>query len=239
MYICDHVPEGTELRVVSVFKRAVNLSAPGHWVTVTNAREAGPFRLLHRGHDFRELFSIDERCQWENGCLCSKNLRVYGELAAGPKLNAIQCAVKPEGIARLQALIPSTADPLELEVLLRFKHFIEGDKLDGLDKLLGFGRGLTPDGDDLLYGYWASAWALGHKVRILRLAEMDDSMLSRTTDVSNASLSFARLGLFGQEMWLLFETLDAGTGLELIVSDWLEHGHSSGRMILYGLLMGL
>lgn len=50
MFICDHVPEGTELRVVSVFKRAVNLSAPGHWVTVTNAREAGPFRLLHRVH---------------------------------------------------------------------------------------------------------------------------------------------------------------------------------------------
>ncbi len=113
-------------------------------------------------------------------------------------------------------------------------------------KLIGYGKGLTPDGDDYLVGYLAafSPWQLtavllAHQNRMQQLIEQH---LPRTTDISRHYLSRALEGHFSQPVCSLQEQLISPTQNTAIIDaaeQVMQFGASSGVDCLAGMLHGL
>ncbi|MEW7867058.1 DUF2877 domain-containing protein [Aeromonas diversa] len=118
--------------------------------------------------------------------------------------------------------------------LTELGHWLKGAWVDlssTLKRLLGYGQGLTPSGDDFLLGV---LFAL-EGIRNLRRGELVVALLpllGRTTDISAAMLLFATMGHYGEHL------LQLGAGeseiLNRAVTQVFEYGHSSGHDILCG-----
>jgi hypothetical protein len=113
-------------------------------------------------------------------------------------------------------------------------------------KLLGYGKGLTPDGDDYLVGYLAalSPWQLtpellAHQNRMQQLIKQH---LPHTTDISRHYLSRALEGHFSQPVCTLQEKIISSTQNATIIDaaeQIMQFGASSGVDCLAGMLHGL
>jgi hypothetical protein len=94
--------------------------------------------------------------------------------------------------------------------------------------LVGRGEGLTPAGDDILIGYVASLVLIARKTA--EATAIAESAARRTTALSATLLRHAAEGQVPEPVHRFLESGDSG--------DLLAFGHSSGRCILMGLLMG-
>ena len=112
--------------------------------------------------------------------------------------------------------------------------------------LIGYGRGLTPDGDDYLLGYMAALWpwrqrpALANHDAVLR--GLIGSQLARTNDISRHYLARALAGHFSAPACQLISGLGVmacSTQVQAAALEMMRFGASSGVDCLAGMLHGL
>lgn len=113
-------------------------------------------------------------------------------------------------------------------------------------RLIGYGKGLTPDGDDYLLGYLAALWPWhlppdveAHRNRLQQSIEQN---LPRTTDISQHYLRRAVQGHFSQPVCDLLRQLSTHTPLKTFIActeNVMQFGATSGADCLAGLLHGL
>ncbi|MFS6803799.1 DUF2877 domain-containing protein, partial [Edwardsiella tarda] len=112
--------------------------------------------------------------------------------------------------------------------------------------LIGYGKGLTPDGDDYLLGYLAALtwWPLSptlaaHRERLRGIIQ---AHLTLTTDISAHYLSRALQGHFSQPIYHLLSQLSTNTApaaLHAAAERVMRFGATSGVDCLAGLLHGM
>jgi hypothetical protein len=112
--------------------------------------------------------------------------------------------------------------------------------------LIGYGRGLTPDGDDYLLGYMAALWPWRHHPAVAShdgaLRGLVGSQLSRTNDISRHYLARALAGHFSAplcQLMLALVSADSATPVQLAALEVMQFGASSGVDCLAGILHGL
>jgi hypothetical protein len=106
-----------------------------------------------------------------------------------------------------------------------------------VDKLVGLGDGLTPDGDDILVGYSAALRATGHP-RAQQVADAAAAIApGRTTDIALMFHQHAARGEYSERIHVLIERLIAGPSARDIQAT-LDWGASSGAATLLGALLG-
>lgn len=113
-------------------------------------------------------------------------------------------------------------------------------------QLIGYGKGLTPDGDDYLLGYMAALWPWDLppdlEAHLNRLHQLIERRLFRTTDISQHYLKRAVQGHFSQPICELLKQLNANAALKTIIAcaeNVMQFGATSGVDCLAGLLHGL
>ena len=110
---------------------------------------------------------------------------------------------------------------------------------------IGFGGGLTPDGDDYLLGYFAALYASSHPEAVRhrqQLACIVTPRLGRTNDISRHYLQRATEGHFSEAICQLTAQLAAPfcpTALSERATAVMAFGASSGADCMAGLLHGL
>jgi hypothetical protein len=116
----------------------------------------------------------------------------------------------------------------------------------GVSELIGYGAGLTPDGDDYLLGYLASLWpwqhlgAISAHLKLLRPAIK--SQLHRTTSISRHYLALALQGHYSQSIDHFTTVLIHGStpvDMKLAAINVMKFGSSSGADCLGGFLHGI
>jgi uncharacterized protein DUF2877 len=116
-----------------------------------------------------------------------------------------------------------------------------------LARLIGFGPGLTPAGDDLLVGlmsvlYRAGAGLARAQTARATLARELRRQAHRSTDVGAHYLRLAADGHFGEPLLDLVDALVGGHGRAVVLArtrDALRVGASSGADAVGGILLGL
>ncbi|MBB1201227.1 DUF2877 domain-containing protein [Enterobacteriaceae bacterium 89] len=110
---------------------------------------------------------------------------------------------------------------------------------------IGFGGGLTPDGDDYLLGYFAALYASSHPAAMRqrqRLARIVTPRLGRTNDISRHYLQRAAQGHFSEAICQLREQLAAPFCPGLLgerATQVMAFGAASGADCMAGWLHGL
>ncbi|ECD5834629.1 DUF2877 domain-containing protein [Salmonella enterica subsp. enterica serovar Newport] len=113
-------------------------------------------------------------------------------------------------------------------------------------RLIGYGNGLTPDGDDYLLGYLAALWqwklSPGLEAHYIRLQQAIERQLPHTTDISKHYLQGALQGHFSQPICKLLTQLNADAPTTTIIAcaeQVMQFGATSGVDCLAGLLHGM
>ncbi len=115
-----------------------------------------------------------------------------------------------------------------------------------VNALIGYGRGLTPDGDDYLLGYMAALWpwrrhqALASHDSVLR--SLIGNQLACTNDISRHYLARALEGHFSApicQLMLLLGSAASTTQVQAAALEVMQFGASSGVDCLAGILHGL
>lgn len=113
-------------------------------------------------------------------------------------------------------------------------------------QLMGYGKGLTPDGDDYLLGYLAALWPWQLSAPLAnhyhRLQQSITQYLHHTTDISRHYLSRAVHGHFSQPICHLLEQLAQNASPTTIIAcaeDVMQFGATSGVDCLAGFLHGM
>lgn len=143
----------------------------------------------------------------------------------------VESALQWQPAATLPGLIPAeTPEQLEQQV----------------DRLIGYGKGLTPDGDDYLLGYLAALWPwrlaaplAGHR---RRLQQKIARHLHQTTDISRHYLNRALQGHFSQPICDLLEQLSMDAPPATMIAhaeQVMSFGATSGVDCLAGVLHGM
>lgn len=113
-----------------------------------------------------------------------------------------------------------------------------------IKRLIGFGEGLTPSGDDFLVGLIASLYFLGNSKsqhllkKIKRIINLEKE---KTTFLSGKFLEYACQGRFPETILDLIEAIfsENGEGTEEAARRCLDFGATSGRDTLLGVVEGL
>ncbi|WP_447886516.1 DUF2877 domain-containing protein [Serratia fonticola] len=112
--------------------------------------------------------------------------------------------------------------------------------------LIGYGRGLTPDGDDYLLGYMAALWPWRQHPAVAShdgaLRDLVGSQLSRTNDISRHYLARALAGHFSApicQLMLVLASTASARQVQLAALEVVQFGASSGVDCLAGILHGL
>jgi len=113
------------------------------------------------------------------------------------------------------------------------------------DKIIGFGGGLTPDGDDYLVGYLAALSSSPHRLMTShrqRLATVIKPRLNRTNDISRHYLRRAVEGHFSESLCRLLAVLSTSyspQNLRHAAEGVMAFGTASGADCMAGFLHGL
>lgn len=115
---------------------------------------------------------------------------------------------------------------------------------ENIKRLIGFGEGLTPSGDDFLVGFIASLYFLNNpelEFLLQKIKEIINSEKDRTTFLSGKFLEYACQGRFPETVLNLIEAIFSGDREEVeeAAKRCLEFGASSGRDTILGVLCGL
>ncbi|WP_440896787.1 oxamate carbamoyltransferase subunit AllH family protein [Amphibacillus sp. Q70] len=135
-------------------------------------------------------------------------------------------------------LIQSNIDPFVLAGLTKYDH-IEQLVLQ-VRYLLGRGIGLTPTGDDILYGYTLVRLLCHHAEDLLTVLQAELKQI-RTTEVSYYYLITLIEGFVSEQAFYLEQILFTHDliDLEHIIDKFVSYGHTSGFDLLIGFLCGL
>ncbi|HUP07215.1 MAG TPA: DUF2877 domain-containing protein [Caldimonas sp.] len=262
-----HVPRTPIVATVhSVFERACNLSWRDTLLTLCHANAAPGPLVLHLAADepadFRRLLEAGERVEGTGRRLCSERAEfdhahaiVWRPGAPGPllapdratanlrrarqavadRLAATGSVIATEGAPWVAALVDACRD-LHSDAVGPIVH-----------RLVGWGEGLTPAGDDVLMGFMAALDAPvfdDSSRRIFRDAVRAACIArtARTTPVSAVHLRLAAEGLHGGAALRARDALlgiDDARIVDAALDDALAIGATSGAAMLAGLIGGL
>lgn len=105
-----------------------------------------------------------------------------------------------------------------------------------VNALIGRGLGLTPAGDDLLFGYLAALAAAGEASLSPRLTLR---FAGRTTEISVAYASWLGRGVVSRHIQTLLRAVAVGTGIDRAITLLEQHGATSGRDTRFGISLAL
>jgi hypothetical protein len=186
-------------------------------------------------HDLKAYFKIGTTVHHRNGILrfSSKKLKVDLRSASiwAPKF---KLKSRPQK-AQLNILLSNIKNdlPLGCEKLL-------ANPLSAVSQMIGCGRGLTPEGDDIITGY-LSAISLTRSDGSLRqqIAFEIRRNISKTTTVSNQMLNDAMGGFFIEPIVDLRSALYGNGDIEYASGKLRSVGSSSGNAMMFGLVAGV
>jgi hypothetical protein len=252
-------------RIHSVFAQACNVVRSGTLLTVCRGSAGnGPLalRLADGGPaDLRELFEPGERVGGSARCLQSARAELRWaqatvwrptERPASLDLARIGLRLRQaeSSLAQFRHDRPSIVDGAGAPAVAALRESCR--TLDGapakllVERLIGWGEGLTPAGDDFLVGLLAGLDALVggdplHRFRAAAAASVVAG-LARTTAVSAHYLRLAAAGHYGEPLVNLRDTLLAeprDTAVDAALRAALAVGATSGADTVGGLLAGL
>ncbi|MFZ1873918.1 MAG: DUF2877 domain-containing protein [Chania sp.] len=264
--------DGDELQIHSGFQRSLNLRHPDGYLLSILSRDnqnlPDAIRIALPGNwDWRYHMQAGQRVRFDSGTLQSERW--------GMVLNRSTCwhpqrwlsgefAPLLSSVLRHYALLASQLSQYcqqqqiesDLQLLPSVASLARAVKLEITDSpaqltaevtaLIGFGRGLTPDGDDYLLGYLTALWPWRQHPVIAThdatLRSIIGSQLSRTNDISRHYLARALEGHVSQpicDLMLLLGTEAAATQIQAAAQQVMQFGASSGVDCLAGLLHGL
>jgi hypothetical protein len=253
-------------RVHSVFAQACNLAAADTLLTVCAFGVGnGPTTLrLARGAptDLRDHFEVGERIEARRGALRTPRVelalagsRVWHPAAPGPPLSMprIEAHLRRAQL-RLDArratrpdVLDGAAAPVLAALGAACRALDLASALCHADRLIGWGEGLTPAGDDFLVGLIGGLGALvGGNAERRRfqdaLAAAVSSRAQRTTPIAAHCLRLACAGHHAEPLVELRNALlcanDRGA-IESALRSALAAGATSGADTVSGLLAGL
>jgi len=254
-------------KVHSVFARACNFEYRETLLTLVAPRAGeGPTYLVLRSEppcDLRKLFSLGEVLTWCDGIASARraavhfgdarvwrphprrpplpqrdiaaNLRLAAERLALSRLTRSSCIDSSEGAATTAALAQACRG-LDRDAARRC-----------IDRLVGWGEGLTPAGDDFLVGHVAAlAWlAQGDDDRLRFLDELGRCIVAavpRTTAIAAHLLRLAVQGHVAASIDDLRDALLCDSRREQVsvaIDNALAQGATSGADMVSGLLSAL
>jgi hypothetical protein len=254
-------------RVHSVFARACNIVCGSTWLTLcTHDAGNGPTVLrLARGAalDLRVLFSAGERVDGDGDGLRSARVEIAlrgagvwrpaEPMAAALPAAAVETNLRLAGerLARHRIVRPGVIDREAAAVTVALAQACRA--LDGEQvarhaaRLIGWGEGLTPAGDDFLIGLIAGLdVALGGDARRAPLRETLARALvagcARTTPVAAHYLRLAAAGHYNEPLLRLRAALRCEhdvVAVDAALRSALAVGATSGADTVCGLLAGL
>jgi hypothetical protein len=252
-------------RVHSVFARACNIARGALLLTVgTRAVGDGPTTLVlaRDGGDLRDRFAVGERVDARDGCIRSArveldlaNAHVWCPAGRGALLPsaAIDAAVRLVR-ARLEGRRVARPNVLDREaagVAVALADSCATLDLERaiarLDRLIGWGEGLTPAGDDFIVGLFAGldALARGDAERLSfrdALAERVTARTHRTTPIAAHALRLAAAGAWSARVDRLLAALCDSEGthdVEAAFDGLLALGATSGADTASGIVAAL
>jgi hypothetical protein len=253
-------------RIHSVFAQACNVACQGRLLTLCTRRAGnGPLTLRLAGggpQDLRELLAIGERVDASQGCLRTRRAELRWALAAiwrPAKLRALPDQARIDTrvelatmrLAQLRHAHPSIIDGDGVAVVAALRDSCRN--LDGaqaalqVERLIGWGEGLTPAGDDFLVGLLAGLDTLVQgdpRRRRFRdaLAATLIGCVERTTPVSAQYLRLAAGSHYGEPLISLRDALITEPHRDVVdaaLRTALAVGATSGADTVSGLLAGL
>lgn len=106
-----------------------------------------------------------------------------------------------------------------------------------LGKLLGLGSGLTPSGDDFIYGYYAALRTYDIRPEYSKRIEyVIDVGKGKVGDISMSFLKALRLGHIYLPLKQLFQSLSADNNIVHPITAMMNYGSTSGCDMLAGVL---
>jgi hypothetical protein len=263
-YLVSGLPADGIVR--SVHARACNISCGESLLTLLDSDAAdGPTTLLldSRGAiDLRACFRVGDAVLQREGRLRSPRVEVDLSRATEWRPDPMQAPAEPWQVlanlrvaaARLAARPRCRASVIHREgraVCARLEQACRGCDFEAAlpeaTRLIGWGEGLTPAGDDFLVGLMAGLDALSgrsdaRREFLSRLGVAIVLRLDRTTPLAAHYLRLAAQGHFGAGMHRLRNVLVSANEvapLERFVDDTLAVGATSGADLLAGLLSGI
>jgi hypothetical protein len=254
-----------EGRVHSVFAKACNLSCREILLTLCSARSAdGPATLrLADGapHDLRELFDVGERVQSRRGCVRSGRAELRMTRAGVWHPAAARRLLPPARIAahlrsaeaRLAhwrrthaSVVDGAAAPVVAALVQACRALDTGFAIRQVQRLIGWGEGLTPAGDDFLVGLLASldAGAQDNPQRRGFRDTIAESLVRGAHDTTPIAAHYLRLaagGHYGQPLVGLRNALldaDRSDVFDNALACALGVGATSGADMVSGFLAG-
>lgn len=257
------------LQVHSVFQHALNLrSESGIYLTLLCAEHyqnlADAARVvLPENWDWRKKITVTALVHLINGvlhapcfCVVLTSATVWQPQLRGGSRDIKAAAWGSDTLQTLASQLRLFCLEHHIESALQWSGspFLHGRRVQEspeqleqqVSQLIGYGRGLTPDGDDYLLGYLAALWpwqlpaSLAAHYR--RLQQAIRCRLHRTTDISGHYLNRALGGHFSQPICHLLEQLNASATRNTIAAcadQVMRFGATSGVDCLAGFLHGI
>ena len=248
--------------VQSVYRRSVNIEAQGVLFTVISPTpDRGPAcAVLRRPVSFQGV-EPGMRARWSDGMLTFGDIScLYAQATVCSCLYGPQTAVLPSAAAtqRLLGALLHTASPTQTEgygALIYQKLVRSGRELcaalrtgqdpgPAVERMVGFGLGLTPSGDDFLTGFYATLRVLGGPAAqgwAEAVGRAVRPCLNSTTQVGRWMLSCALEGRWRTSLQqVLLACADhTSQDLEQAVRELLAVGASSGFDMCMGVQRAL
>ena len=239
-------------RVRHVFKNTVYLDAGGELIVITRKGFKAPMNIgVEEGHSFDKLVKPGE-------VMRLSHLRIEGErivihLDESSTYDYVPAIHEPGAVSVGEALVRGA---FMVSILYDdaggrithshpFMRFLEGVvsplstggtiDAEALHRLLGYGWGFTPSGDDILTGFLPTLWHLkGPRITI-----PVEVLEKATTWASGRLLRYAQEGLIDEGLAGFIKAIQIGDG-ELALDHMLgivRRGHTSGLEIAIGALI--
>jgi len=249
-------------RVHSVFAQACNLVCEGRLLTIAAPGLGdGPATLRLAGArpaDLRTLFDVGERIDCRHGIArtCRAELRLLGARVwraadVGPSLAPARVEANlrraQRGVAQRRAIVPSVIDGVSGALGDACRALDDAQAARHVERLVGWGEGLTPAGDDCLVGVLAGldAGVAGHEARRRFRAALAAAIVActpRTTEIAAHYLRLAGAGHYNAPLIDLRAALlceDDDDVIDAALAAALAVGATSGADAVTGLLAAL
>jgi hypothetical protein len=261
----DKLPCRFRGEVLSVFSGAFNIRTEKDDIISIVAPEKwnGPNRILLKlpaAEDFLSLglrvampvVSTRKAIDIDSGCFLISLPTDRGwsaEIKIEKKISSWQ--VQDNFLSFRKFLVQEDGGRVAQEFRARSQSLIEAlEKRDfigiprNIKRLVGFGKGLTPSGDDFLLGLIASLYLINDPrldYLVSKIKEIIASEREKTTFLSAKFLEYASQGRFSESILNLLEAIltKNPAATEEAVKKCLDFGASSGRDTLFGIASGL
>lgn len=249
-----------EYQLLSSHEKAVNLvNQFSHLISLhPSIRYLSPFGIAFRQDDFRYLRSA---CHQSKIFLAKhKNILNIGHVQIAPSNRKIRLKLLPYADNNINGTIFSKFD-LEIngfgvnngemlhqksapvDSIIEFLLSPSVNTARHIVKNIGFGKGLTPSFDDVLIGvlaimYWKNQYL--PYISPLTNAILEVNLDRYTTTLSKHFLLHALIGEFSYPLLKLISAFkyDAKS-IQYAVATFIQHGHTSGRDTLLGVVAAL